>query len=160
MNKLKINKFTVVFSLFIISALTFFCLCLFKEHESYGHLQIYVMDAYDLTPLKGATVVLPEFGMQNCSDENGNVVFENVPCKKNEALERLIPVNFGQTTILCYCSGYEPYALFYAEIRENRMREGLTLYLFPNSENSGCMIEAPPEEWVNELLRRYEPEKP
>lgn len=159
MNKYKTTLYMCITALSTLLITLILQLCLKEINKEYGHLSVSAVDAYSLTPLEGASVLLPEFDMLEICDNDGNAVFSNVPCLRNEQLDRLLPVDFGQTTILCYCEGYQPYAMFYAEIKSGRMREGLTLYMFPENENSGCMIESPPEKWVEELLRIYDTKK-
>lgn len=125
--------------------------------KSYGHLCIYVTDAYTLKPISQAVVILPESGMQSETDEYGKVEFYHVPIVKNKQLDKLSVQNFGQTSVLCFSQGYQPYALFYAQIQPNRVREGPTLYMFPEGTEAGCVIEAPPEEWIKELFSLYDP---
>ncbi len=125
--------------------------------RSYGHISVYAADAYSLRPLENAIVILPECGMQAETDEQGKAAFYNVPVKKNQAFEEMAKQNFGQTTVLCFKKGYQPYALFYAQLQQNRVRESLTLYMFPEGTEAGCVIEAPPEEWINRLFDIYDP---
>ncbi len=148
----------ILFLLLALAALliTLFVLFFFGA-KSYGHISVYAVDAYSLEPVADAVVVLPQNGMQAETDARGKAEFYNIPIEKNPFLEKLYAQNFGQITVLCYKNGYQPYALFFAQIRPNKVREDLTLYLFPEGTEAGCVIEAPPEDWIKRVLAAYEP---
>lgn len=123
----------------------------------YGHMCVSVVDVYSLKPLAGATVVFPAHSIVAQTDQAGIALVYNIPVEADLEHEKLLAQNFGQTTILCYCEGYHPYALFYALVTPEHMRNGPTLYMFPETESYGCVIEAPPAAWVDALMERYRP---
>lgn len=157
MRRISIRK-DICFLLFAACALLATLLCLFfGAKRSYGHICVYAVDAYSGKAVEGAVVILPESGMQAQTDSDGKAMFFHVPVEKNPLQNRLLEQDFGQSSILCYKEGYHPYALFYAQIPKARVREGPTLYLFPEGTQAGCVIEAPPEGWVEELIKLYDP---
>ena len=128
-----------------------------RSLPQYGHMCVSVVDVYSLKPLDGATVVFPAHNILAQTDQGGLAHVYNIPVEADAEHERLLAQSFGQTTILCYCDGYHPYALFYAQVTPAHMRNGPTLYMFPETESYGCVIEAPPAEWVDALMERYRP---
>ncbi len=129
-----------------------------RHSPRYGHMCVSVVDVYTLAPLENATIVFPAHGVTAQTDSAGLAHIYNLPIEVDREHEKLLSQNFGQTTILCYHEGYHPYALFYAQVTPERVRNGPTLYMFPETESYGCVIEAPPAEWVNDLMERYRPQ--
>lgn len=136
-------------------------LTLFEPRGAIGHLKVSVVDAYSNRPIANAEIVLPEAGISSISDENGSASLYGVPLSQPSRLERIIPCDYGETTILAYAEGYLPFALFHVHVYEGRMRNGPVLYLFPLGTEDGMdaisMIESPAEEWVKRLLDHYAP---
>ena len=120
-----------------------------------------VVDAYTLRPLENSTIIIPESGMQAVTDANGKAEFYGIPVEKDMVLNALLPIECGRVTLLVYREGYLPFALFYTQVYENRVRNGPTIYMFPTGTESGLeaitVIEAPAYEWVRELLEKNQP---
>ncbi len=130
--------------------------------KPHGHMSVTVVDAYTLHPLENSSVVLPEAGITAVTDANGKAELYGIPVEKDGALNALLPVDCGRITLLVYREGYLPFALFYTQVYENRMRSGPTIYMFPTGTENGIeaitVIEAPTYEWVRELLQKYQPD--
>ncbi|HMM30313.1 MAG TPA: hypothetical protein PKB13_00910 [Clostridia bacterium] len=129
--------------------------------KPHGHMEVSVVDAYTLRPLENSTIVIPENGMQAVTDANGKAQFYGIAIEKDATLNALLPMDCGRITLLVYREGYLPFALFYTQLYENRVRNGPTIYMFPTGTESGLeaitVIEAPAYEWVRELLEKYRP---
>ncbi len=129
--------------------------------KPHGHLEVTVVDAYTLRPLENASVVIPENGISAVTDTSGKALLKGIPVEKDGALNALLPMNCGRVTLLVYRDGYLPFALFYTQVYENRIRNGPTVYMFPTGTESGLeaitVIEAPAYTWVKELLENYQP---
>ena len=106
-------------------------LTLFEPRGAIGHLKVSAVDAYSNRPIANAEIVLPEAGISSISDKNGSASLYGVPLSQPSRLERIIPCDYGETTILAYAEGYLPFALFHVHVYEGRMRNGPVLYLFP-----------------------------
>lgn len=126
-----------------------------------GHMKLTVVDAYSFRAVPNAQIVLPEAGLSTVSDANGIAYLYGVPVHAPEGALGAVACDYGETTILVYAEGYLPFALFHAHVYENRMRNGPTLYLFPESTEDGLdvvsIIESPAEDWVKRLLDTYAP---
>ncbi len=124
-------------------------------------MEVSVVDAYTLRPLENSTIIIPESGMQAVTDANGKAKFYGIPVEKDMVLNALLPIECGRVTLLVYREGYLPFALFYTQVYENRVRNGPTNYMFPTGTESGLeaitVIEAPAYEWVRELLEKNQP---
>ena len=83
MRRTPIKKEIVFLFFALASLLATLAILFYLGRQSYGHLCIYVADAYTLSPLGGAVIVLPESGLQAETDEFGKADFFNVPVVKN-----------------------------------------------------------------------------
>ena len=126
-----------------------------------GHMKLTVIDAYSLRAIANARIILPEAGLSATSDQNGVAYLYGVPVRTREGALAEVPCDYGETTIFVYAEGYLPFALFHAHVYPDRLRNGPTLYLFPEGNEDGIevisMIESPAEEWVKRLLDSYMP---
>lgn len=59
------------------------------------------------------------------------VSFHNILTIKNETLNSIMHCVYGETTLLAYCEGYLPHALFRVQLYPSQLRRGVTVYLFP-----------------------------
>ncbi|HWR18499.1 MAG TPA: hypothetical protein VN608_02685 [Clostridia bacterium] len=129
--------------------------------KPHGHLEVTVVDAYTLRPLENTSVVIPESGITAVTDANGKALLKGIRVEKDSTLNALLPMDCGRVTLLVYRDGYLPFALFYTQVYENRIRNGPTIYMFPTGTESGIeaitVIEAPAYLWVKELLENYQP---
>jgi len=150
----------LILALLCLVALSFL-LFLVKKGPAAGHLTLTVLDAYSLQPVENAFVCLPESNRSMQTGQNGTAVFRSIPIEKESVPRRIPTKEYGETTILVYAEGYLPFALFHAQVFPEKMRNGPTLYLFPNDTEDGIrvvpMIESPSEEWVEKLLEQYKP---
>lgn len=142
-----------------LAALLFCVLTLFFQKDSpHGHLRVMVLDAYTLVPVPDALVLLPESGISGYTDAQGCITLFNIPVVYNAAQSATLAQDWGETSLLVYKEGYRSYALFYVHVPEGKVRIGPTIYLFPdNEEYDGpiTVIEAPDDDWVEELLEKY-----
>lgn len=126
-----------------------------------GRLQVTVLDGFTDEPVKGAQVVIPEIDECLMTDEEGRTPEIDVPVIKDAHYETLSPAAYGRITILVYCEGYVPYALFYVHTREGELRRGPTTYLFkPDSAQSIpviSIIEGPDQDWAEKVVEKYRP---
>jgi len=148
--------------LFILSFCLFLSLLFLHSYKAdeYGHLALTVLDAYDLRPLSGAEVILPEVGLRGSTDHHGKLSFFGIPLLKNPVQNALLPQSWGECSLLVYKDGYRDYALFHMQLDPNRIRRGPTVYLFPDTEESDgpiSVIESPRDPWIEELLDLYRP---
>lgn len=127
-----------------------------------GQIRIQVVDGYTSKPIKGAIVVIPELNEKYITGSDGKTAQISVDVMKDRQYEKILPQEWGRITILTYFEGYETYALFYAAVRENRLREGPVIFMFPEgSVEEGkpfTVIEAPQPDWVNKLIEKYRPD--
>ncbi len=158
MKKRKWTRFFAPVACILSGALLLLVACSMRET---GHMKLLVVDAYTEAPVKGAVIILPEADLSAVSDENGAAYVYGIPVQPKGMLCETVPCSYGEATILAYAEGYLPFALFHAHIYKNRVRNGPTLYLFPNGTEEGIkatsMIESPEEEWVERLLAKYAP---
>lgn len=154
-------KRKAIFVLIACLGILLLVLTCFLPRRAFGHLKVSVVDAYSNRPIADAKIILPEAGISSISDKNGAAFLYGVPLSQPSRLERIIPCDYGETTILAYAEGYLPFALFHVHVYEGRMRNGPVLYLFPKGTEEGTevisMIESPAEEWVKRLLDHYAP---
>ena len=106
-------------------------------------LDVQVVDGRTEAPLAGAAVVI--------------------------AVPRALRVRMGaeqapwrEVTVLAYCDGYYPYALFHVALYPDRARSGPRVYLFPDDGSMDgtpfVLIEAPEADWARALIEQYRPE--
>lgn len=129
----------------------------------YGHMDVTVVDAYTLEPLGDAQLVFPDTGITATTDEMGRAQVYGIPVRRHREQNRLLPQPFGECTLLVYREGYIPYALFYVQVPSGRIRNGPTIYLFPEyPEAPGVVtvVESPPDEWAEKLMEKYRPKSP
>lgn len=146
----------------LIAAASIMLLCtlflFYIRQKPSGHLRLHVVDAYSLLPLADACVVLPEAALSGRTGSDGMLDITNIPVRIDSPRSALWPSDLGETTVLCYRAEYRPYALFFAQIRPDAVRN-LTLYLFPVEDDRSptTVVEAPPETWVEELVEMHRP---
>ena len=161
----KLKTFLYFFFAALLLSILAICLLPIAKEASViphqGSLQIKVVDGFSDLPLLGATVVVPEADAQHITDENGQTPAIIVPIENDPRFNTLLSQPWGQATIMVYKEGYIPYALFYTAVWENQMRQGPTIYLFPEGATEGnepfIVVEGPQRLWVQELLEKYQP---
>lgn len=125
---------------------------------SYGHLHIRVVDAYTLTPLRGARVIIPDIDKVIFSDDTGSCVFTGIPIRTNSLHRRLLAQSWGECTVISICEGYRPTVNLHTRVEKGRMRSGPAIYMFPEELDDievAVTAESPDEEWISELIEEY-----
>lgn len=133
---------------------------LFSGRE-YGHMDVTVVDAYSLQPVEGATLVFPDAGVSVATDQAGRAQVFGLPIERHPQQNRLLAQTHGECTLLVYKAGYIPYALFYVQVTPGRVRNGPTVYLFPQYEGAPevvTIVESPTYEWAKALVEKYRPQ--
>ena len=80
-----------------------------------------------------------------------------LPVIQDREYDRLLPCSLGRLTLIVFAEGYAPYMLLYVRIEADREREPIPVLLFPDDGTLPVftVIEAPPSEWAEELVKRY-----
>mgnify|MGYP000862978345 FL=1 len=149
-------------ALLIAMGLTLLGLMLYAAFagREYGHIDAAVVDAYTMEPLADAVLVFPDSGKQAVTDQAGRAQVFGLPIERHRAQNRLLCQPYGECTLLVYCEGYIPYALFYVQLQPGRIRSGPTIFLFPQYEGAPeviTIVESPTEEWARGLVEKYRP---
>lgn len=129
-------------------------------NKEYGHMDVTVVDAYTLAPLPNATLVFPDSGTQATTDAAGRAQVFGLPIRRHPHQNRILPQACGECTLLVYCEGYIPYALFYVQLQPGRIRGGPTVYLFPTYDGAPeviTIVESPTYDWAVGLAKKYRP---
>ena len=124
-------------------------------------LDVQVVDGRTEAPLAGAAVVIAEAAGVHITGADGRTGPIAVP--------RALRVRMGaeqapwrEVTVLAYCDGYYPYALFHVALYPDRARSGPRVYLFPDDGSMDgtpfVLIEAPEADWARALIEQYRPE--
>ena len=111
--------------------------------------------------MHGAAVVIAEAAGVHITGADGRTGPIAVP--------RALRVRMGaeqapwrEVTVLAYCDGYYPYALFHVALYPDRARSGPRVYLFPDDGSMDgtpfVLIEAPEADWARALIEQYRPE--
>lgn len=148
-----------MFHIFLVLLLPHLLLLSACTPTTTGAIRIRVSDARSDQPVANAIVVIPELSLNLKTDENGLTGIITVPILKNDQLNRMLPLESGNITILASAPSYRPCALFYAKTTKDRLRDPLTVYLFPSlgdhKNAPTTIIEAPEEDWVAALMKKY-----
>ncbi len=126
-----------------------------------GSLVVTVQDGFTEQPLQSATVVIPETSESVVTDVNGKTTVMHAPILQDANEQAVLPMNWGEITLLIYREGYIDAAVFHVNIYENQTRQGPTVLLFPlDADGSNApftMIESPNRMWVQQLLAEFRP---
>ncbi len=131
-----------------------------RQAPNYAHISLYVIDAYTLRPLEGATIVLPESGITGESNARGTAFLSSIPIDTNSAFNRLTGAEYGEITMLIYAKGYLPCVWFKVHMYPSRIRSGPTIYMFPEGSEEvkvTVFTEAPEDLLMQEFVRRFAP---
>lgn len=145
---------TILMAVLLLVSMLVFLYC-FKD---YGHLNVRVVDAYTLMPLKGAKVIIPDVHMAAESDNTGSCVFTGIPIRKNILHYRLIQYDWGECTIIATAAGYRPTVILNTRVDKDKMRSGPTVYMFPEEQDDipvAPIVESPDMEWIIKLVEKY-----
>lgn len=124
--------------------------------RSRGGLSIRVVDAYDLTPVKNAEIIIPSAGIFTETDASG-LAAATLPIIKNGPQEKALSQWWGECTIIAGCPGYRPTVMLYAHVYRDKLRRAV-IYLFPEDKDGEEIItiaESPDEEWIKALVEKY-----
>ena len=119
-------------------------------------LDVQVVDGRTEAPLAGAAVVIAEAAGVHITGADGRTGPIAVPRVGAEQAP------WREVTVLAYCDGYYPYALFHVALYPDRARSGPRVYLFPDDGSMDgtpfVLIEAPEADWARALIEQYRPE--
>lgn len=125
-------------------------------------LTVHVVEGYTESPIQDAAVVVVETGRTYHTDANGYTDVIDVPLVRDTRYDRILPKPWGEVTLIIYKEGFMPYALFYLQVIGGQTREGVKILLFEQgiteSDEPFSIIEGPNRLWVNELIKKYQPE--
>ncbi len=126
-----------------------------------GTIRVTVLDGVTELPLPGAAVVIPELGKHFLANAQGVTEKIEVAAARDMRFDGIQKKDWGEVTLLIYCDGYIPFALFYTQVCENADRNGPTVYLFPEDGSmegqSFTVVESPEEEWAKALIQANQP---
>lgn len=113
-----------------------------------------VVDGQTGKGIENAVIVIPETGARVTTDADGKTAPIRIPYQAQQSA--LKHKDWCEVTLLAYAEGYAPYALFYVQVWENAAREGPVVMLFPGTQTLS-LIEAPPAQWVDAVMKKYSP---
>lgn len=157
---LKLRNILLICCVLLVTAGVLCTLFFEQKTPPYGHLSLYVIDAYTLRPLADAVIVLPESGITGKTNARGMALISSIPVDTDAAFNRLTGAEYGEITMLIYAEGYLPCVWLKVHMFPSRIRSGSTVYMFPvGSEEVKVTVftEAPDEEMMLEFLRRHRP---
>lgn len=153
-----LNGFKIKRLLWFLLFAILFCSC---EPSETGGLSVCVVDGWEDRPIEGARVVIAETGAVCMTDAAGRTEKFTVPILRDRHFANILPQEWGTVTVLVYADGYYACALYQVRVDEGRVREDLSVRLFPGDGTMDGMpfllVESPDSEWTAELLRRYDP---
>lgn len=131
--------------------------CTFSGTHETGFMRVCVHDGETDMPIEGARVVIPETGYECKTDSDGFTPVMELPVYYDEQYSKLLSQDYGRITVLVYCEGYVPYALYFTHIEPNTLRRGPNVWLFPGDGMPFSIIEGPDDEWSERLIMEYAP---
>ena len=152
--------------IFFVSALLLAALALFaslaRRAKHYGHISLYVIDAYTLEPLANAAIVLPESGVAAETDARGVALLSCVPIDMKSDFMLLTGASYGEITMIIYADGYLPCVWLKVHVSPGRVRNGPTVYMFPENKESvdvTVFTEAPDEALMLDFVKKFAPSR-
>lgn len=130
------------------------------EAQNTASFALRILDGNTNTPLARSLVVIPEQNKTYRPDEDGRTQSISLLPKEDARWASTLPQPFGEVTILVYCQGYYPLALFHFMLKPGQDRGCIPLYLFPDDGSLNepyALAEGPDSTWVTELLTKYQP---
>jgi hypothetical protein len=121
-------------------------------------VRLKVVDVLTRLPVSGACVCIPEGEIYACTDDRGNTPLIEVPVIADHTFDNIYKRNFGLITVIVYKENYVDHIMMNITVRENEVRQGITVALFPRQESSPpfvSIVETPDENWVKELIDKY-----
>ena len=121
-----------------------------------GSVTVRVLDGFSDTPIEGAVVTVPETGARSVTGFGGCTEPMQLPVIPDGEYEKLLPSGSGRISLIVTAEGYTPYLLLYARVTPNEARS-IEVLLFPADGTLPVftVIEAPPQEWAEELVNKY-----
>lgn len=147
-----------ILTLTLCAAAAITALFLYFSQKEYGHIRVSAVDAYTLSPVEGAIILLPDYDLQARTGKDGTVLISGIPVERHFQQNELLAMEAGECTLLAYAEGYLPYALLYTQVYPGSVRQGPTLYLFPEGEDDIdiiSVVETPEYSWIRKLLEKY-----
>ena len=142
--------------LLILAVLVSFAGCA-KGSSPCGAVRVRVLDGMTDSPISGAVVTVPETGQSCLTDAGGLSPSMVLPVIKDSEYDRLLPSDEGRITFIVRAEGYTPYLLLYARIAPGCERTfDVLLFADDGTLPVFTVIEAPPADWSEELISRYE----
>ena len=146
----------------LIICLTFLlCGCGEKDSvkENDASVSFSAIDGVSGLPIDNVKIVLPEYEKVLYTNENGRTEKVEVPVMYDMHYSETLAQGYGVLSVLAYKEGYNDYALFLAQVEEQKERN-IKIYLFaldaPISKGAPIYtVESPDKEWVNQLLEKY-----
>ena len=151
-------KIRKVYRLILLCIAVSSVVVLIRLFNGFGHLHIKVVDAYTLMPIENAAVIIPDVNKSLLSDSSGSCIFTGIPIRKNALQNRLLSQDWGECTIVSLYEGYRPTVILHAQVEKNIMRNGPTIYMFPEELDDidiASIVESPDDEWLSQLVEKY-----
>ncbi len=156
--KKHIKKRGIIITAAVVIVICALALYLFSNNMTRtGLVRVRVRDAGTDAPIAGAQVIIPETGDVCFTDEQGMTPIMELPVLLDAHYNQLMEQEYGLITILVYCEGYVPYALYFAHVEPNRLRAGPNVWLFPGEGAPFSIIEGPDEAWSQRFIEEYAP---
>lgn len=150
----------IILAAILVSAVAFLAALTDNNDRFYGHISVYVVDAYTLAPMKNAKIVLPESGIEASCDSRGVALISSIPVDMDSPFIRLTGASYGEITMIVYAEGYLPCVWLKVHIYPSRIRNGPTIYMFPaGSEDVKVTVftEAPDDTLMQDFTERFRP---
>lgn len=159
---LKQHKLLVIALSALVLVAVALAVSLGRNSQAYGHISLYVIDAYTLAPLKNATIVIPECGVTGTTDARGVALISSVPLDMDSEFIRLTGASYGEVTLIIYAEGYLPCVWLKVHMQPSRIRNGPTVYMFPEGSEQYSVIvfsESPDDALMRDFVERYTPSR-
>ena len=135
--------------------------CTGRSAKQEAAFALSLKDGITNRPLKDAVVVIPENNQTYRPDADGMTERIQVMPETDSRWAQRLPQPYGEITLLVYCPGYYPLALFHFQLEPGTDRGRIPLYLFPDDGSLSepyALAEGPDTAWIKALLSHYQPE--
>ena len=147
-----------IISLLLICSILVLVGCKKEENNNvFGQVNVTVLDGFSGMPVEQVKIVIPEGEQVAYTDSSGKCSIKNVPI----IFDNRYPIKqgYGTFSLLGYKEGYNDYALFFAQLKEEETRN-IKIYMFlsdaPFSQGTPLStIESPEKDWVIEILDKF-----
>lgn len=150
----------VVICVFMLLAAAVYLPLLSRGREDAGFIRLTVLDGRTDAPCRKALVVIPETGKTYALDSAARTEKIRVPVIRDARFDGILERDWGEVTVLVYCDGYYPLALFSLGVHADGKEREATLYLFPDDGSMAepfALSEGPESDWVRRLINEYAP---